>query len=83
MSNINWPDEVRLHMIEKSKFYDDEVVYQYGFFDGYQYAFNEIRELKLMLQQAEDAAGANEQRAREAEQACRDLDKGYLKLGLY
>jgi hypothetical protein len=44
---------------------------------------DEIWELKQRLQQAEDAAGANEQRAREAEQACRDLDKGYLKLGLY
>ena len=33
-----WPDEVRLKMIENSKFYpDDERVYQYGFYDGYQY----------------------------------------------
>jgi len=39
MENKNWPDSVRLHMIEKSEFYPgDERVYQYGFYDGYQYA---------------------------------------------
>lgn len=39
MENSNWPDKVRLHMIEKSKFYpDDERIYQYGFYDGYHYA---------------------------------------------
>jgi hypothetical protein len=39
METNNWPDDVRLKMIEKSKFYpDDERVYQYGFYDGYQFA---------------------------------------------
>ena len=39
MESNNWPDEVRLKMIEKSEFYpDDKQVYQYGFYDGYQYA---------------------------------------------
>ena len=33
-----WPNKVRLYMIEKSKFYEDERIYQYGFYDGYQYA---------------------------------------------
>ena len=39
MENKNWPDKVRLKMIEKSEFYpEDKQVYQYGFYDGYQYA---------------------------------------------
>lgn len=33
----NWPDEVRLKMIEKSEFYPgQETIYQYGYYDGYQ-----------------------------------------------
>jgi hypothetical protein len=32
----NWPDSIRLEMIEHSKFYDDPRIYQYGFYDGYQ-----------------------------------------------
>jgi hypothetical protein len=38
MDNANWPDEVRLKMIEKSEFYQDPQIYQYGFYDGYQLA---------------------------------------------
>jgi hypothetical protein len=41
MENKNWPDKVRLKMIEKSEFYpDDKQIYQYGFYDGYQYRMN-------------------------------------------
>lgn len=32
----NWPDSVRLKMIEKSEFYSNPDVYQFGFYDGYQ-----------------------------------------------
>jgi len=34
----NWPDEVRLKMIEESEFYQEPQIYQYGFYDGYQLA---------------------------------------------
>ncbi len=35
----HWPDEIRLKMIEKSKFYPDEMpIYQYGYYDGFQKA---------------------------------------------
>lgn len=30
-----WPDAVRLKMIEKSEFYTEPRIYQYGFYDGY------------------------------------------------
>jgi hypothetical protein len=36
--NANWPDSVRLKMIEKSEHYDNPQVYQYGYYDGYQEA---------------------------------------------
>lgn len=45
----------------------------------WEYAYNsdiETRTLRLLLNKAED-------RAKEAEEKCKDLDKGYLKLGLY
>lgn len=35
---IKWPEEVRLKMIERSKFFEDERVYEYGYYDGYQEA---------------------------------------------
>lgn len=35
-----WPDSVRLKMIERSEFYENPSVYQYGFYDGYQMAFS-------------------------------------------
>jgi hypothetical protein len=45
MENKNWPDDVRLKMIEKSEFYpDDKQVYQYGFYDGFQYAMQAYHE---------------------------------------
>ena len=37
MENKNWPDKIRLQMIEKSELYKpDERIYQYGYYDGYQ-----------------------------------------------
>ena len=56
----NWPNEPRLKMIEKSElYYGSEKVYQYGFYDGYQYQNKEIInlqkkiiELELLLSKA-------------------------------
>ena len=33
---IRWPDADRLRMIDKSEFYSEPRVYQYGYYDGYQ-----------------------------------------------
>jgi hypothetical protein len=38
IENKKWPDDVRFKMIEKSEFYSDPRVYQFGFYDGYQLA---------------------------------------------
>ena len=36
-TNNNWPDEIRLEMIEMSKlYYPEDRIYQYGYYDGYQ-----------------------------------------------
>lgn len=46
----NWPNEPRLKMIEKSEFYyGSEKVYQYGFYDGYQYQNKEIINLQKKI----------------------------------
>jgi len=38
MENKNWPEKARSKMIEKSEIYPiSKDVYQYGFYDGYQY----------------------------------------------
>lgn len=37
-----WPDEIRLIMIEKSEFYQEPKIYQYGYYDGYMKAQEEI-----------------------------------------
>ena len=42
----HWPDEVRLKMIEKSEFYSEPQLYQYGFYDGFQHAQSKTQELK-------------------------------------
>lgn len=34
----NWPDHVRIKMIERSEFYENPSLYQYGYYDGYQHA---------------------------------------------
>lgn len=42
-----WPDKVRLEMIEKSKIYDESPrVYQYGYYDGFQKAIEHFNILK-------------------------------------
>lgn len=41
-----WPDEVRLKMIEKSEFYSDPKLYQFGFYDGYHSLTRELSELR-------------------------------------
>ena len=57
----DWPNEPRLKMIEKSEFYyESGKVYQYGFYDGYQYQnakvielTEKINELQSLLKQLE------------------------------
>lgn len=39
----HWPDDVRLTMIEKSEWYGEPKVYQYGFYDGYQHRWKETQ----------------------------------------
>ena len=46
MTRPHWPDEVRLKMIEKSEFYSEPQVYQYGFYDGFQCAQIQTQGLK-------------------------------------
>jgi hypothetical protein len=41
-----WPDEVRLKMIEKSEFYSEPKIYQFGFYDGYHSLTRELSELR-------------------------------------
>lgn len=38
----NWPDEVRLEMIDRSEFYNNPTVYQFGYYDGYQKALAQL-----------------------------------------
>ena len=33
-----WPDKERLRMVEKSEYYDNPSLYQYGYYDGFQLA---------------------------------------------
>jgi len=40
---LNWPDNIRLEMIEKSDFYSDPKIYQYGYYDGYQRMLKSLR----------------------------------------
>lgn len=54
-TNNNWPDAPRLKMIERSEFYGDSArVYQYGFYDGFQYRNKEVSELLAALEDAKD-----------------------------
>ncbi len=47
---VRWPDEVRLKMIEKSEFYDNPTVYQYGYYDGYQKRNEDIEKAIELIQ---------------------------------
>ena len=44
-----WQDETRLKMIEKSEFYQQSQVYQYGFFDAWQMQNDKIERAIEML----------------------------------
>ena len=44
--NSNWPDSVRLKMIEESELYQEPRIYQYGYYDGYQLATDGREELE-------------------------------------
>lgn len=35
---FNWPDDIRRKMVEKSEFYTEPKVYQFGYYDGFQKA---------------------------------------------
>ena len=47
----NWPENIRLNMIEKSEFYSEPKIYQYGYYDGYQ-KLNQKRKNAIQLIQA-------------------------------
>lgn len=36
MTKPVWPNDIRLKMIEKSEFYSEPKIYQYGYYDGFQ-----------------------------------------------
>lgn len=52
LTRPHWPDEVRLKMIEKSEFYSEPQVYQYGFYDGFQHAQSQTQELTAWKESA-------------------------------
>ena len=42
-----WPNETRLEMIRRSEMYqDDERIYQYGYYDGFQKAIEYFNHIK-------------------------------------
>jgi hypothetical protein len=47
---ISWPDSVRLKMIEKSEFYAEPRIYQYGYYDGYQKRNDQIKKAIEIIQ---------------------------------
>jgi hypothetical protein len=54
---IRWPDSVRLKMIEKSEFYREPKVYQYGYYDGYQLQNEKIDKAIKLIQKARSNNG--------------------------
>lgn len=42
----NWPETVRLEMIEISKLYSNPETYQFGYYDGYQLLYKYYERLK-------------------------------------
>lgn len=48
-----WPDAVRLKMIERSEFYTQPNIYQYGFYDGYQLSREELEAKDEEIQRLE------------------------------
>ena len=49
---IRWPDADRLRMIDKSEFYSEPRVYQYGYYDGYQIQSEKIDRAVKLIQEA-------------------------------
>lgn len=51
-NKLYWPDSVRLEMIDKSNFYQEPRIYQYGYYDGFQKCLvdSKSREMIEMLQ---------------------------------
>jgi hypothetical protein len=47
IKTASWPDEVRLEMVEKSEFYSEPTIYQYGYYDGYQKAYYAAQSLPV------------------------------------
>lgn len=54
---IRWPDSVRLKMIEKSEFYGEPTIYQYGYYDGYQLQNEKIDKAINLIQKARSNNG--------------------------
>lgn len=53
----NWPDVVRFKMIEKSNFYQEPKIYQYGYYDGYQLQIEKIKKAIDLIQKARSNDG--------------------------
>jgi hypothetical protein len=53
----NWPDAVRFKMIEKSNFYQEPKIYQYGYYDGYQLQNEKIKKAIELIQKARSNDG--------------------------
>ncbi len=53
----NWPDSVRLKMIERSEIYDSPREYQYGYYDGYQLRSEQSNELLEALKKISNGLG--------------------------
>ena len=51
---ISWPDSVRLKMIEKSEFYGEPSIYQYGYYDGYQKRNDQIKKAIEIIQKVRE-----------------------------
>ena len=51
---ITWSDSVRLKMIEKSEFYGEPRIYQYGYYDGYQKRNDQIKKAIEIIQKVKE-----------------------------
>lgn len=73
----DWPDNVRLQMIERSEFYSEPKIYQYGYYDGYQNRFKDKR--VAILQKIIEKFGIEQQREMIIEE-CSELIQAIQKL---
>lgn len=72
-----WPDNERLIMIEKSQFYENERVYQFGYYDGYQRQNDKIKDIAIAF--AEYYTQQTEINRIEAERIFQDFIADYYK----